>query len=493
MAFTVDSGRGIDMIGGKSREVAARMLVGVGAASSITGVAFYLRFNLSSATSLHLLLVTAIALRWGFIEASVVSLVSVACLDYFFTEPLFQLYMSDPHDWVALVTFESVALMVSRLSNQARRHARESEVRGASLQTLYELSQSILLLNRQKPIEQQLAGLIRETFHVQGVALWNAYNLRLTINGICDVTEDEVRATYFTERNEDLALTRSSRRVLRSGTRAIGALVICGHSLDVSSINATASLSAVAIERARSFAAESTAEAARQSEQLRSAMLDGLAHAFKTPLTTIKSCSSGLIEIDRMDGTEKRLVALIDQEVSRLSDLTTRLMRTARIDNATLSPKRERLHLNSILEETIAESAQQLSGHPIAIHLNARLKTIWADEELLKMALTQLLDNAAKYSSPGSSITIAGQEEPAEILLSVHNQGSFIPPEEREKIFERFYRSPGSNRKAPGTGIGLSVVKQVTESHLGRAWVNSDSQAGTTFFVSLPRSANREQ
>ena len=129
MALTVDSGCGVDMRGGKRREVAARMLAGVSAASSITGVAFYLRFNLSSATSLHLLLVTAIALRWGFIEASVVSLVSVACLDYFFTEPLFQLYMSDSHDWVALVTFESVALIVSRLSNQVRRHARESEAR----------------------------------------------------------------------------------------------------------------------------------------------------------------------------------------------------------------------------------------------------------------------------------------------------------------------------------------------------------------------------
>ena len=109
------------------------------------------------------------------------------------------------------------------------------------------------------------------------------------------------------------------------------------------------------------------------------------------------------------------------------------------------------------------------------------------------MALTQLLDNAAKYSSPGSSITIVGQQQPAEILISVHNHGSFIPPEEREKIFERFYRSPGSNRKAPGTGIGLSVVKQVTESHLGRAWVNSDPQTGTTFFVSFPRSANGQQ
>jgi two-component system, OmpR family, sensor histidine kinase KdpD len=179
--------------------------------------------------------------------------------------------------------------------------------------------------------------------------------------------------------------------------------------------------------------------------------------------------------------------------VSRLSDLTTRLMRTARVENATLSPKRERLHLDNILEEAIAESAQQLSGHPIAIHLNAHLKTIWADRQLLKMALTQLFDNAAKYSSPGSPITIEGLQEPAEILISVRNEGSFIPPEEREKIFERFYRSPGSNRKAPGTGIGLSVVKPAPKSHLGRAWVNSDSRAGTTFFVSLPRTANGEK
>ncbi len=210
---------------------------------SITGVAFYLRFNLSSATSLHLLLVTVIALRWGFLEASVVSLVSVACLDYFFTEPLFKLYMSDSHDWVALVTFESVALLVSRLSNQVSRHARESEARGASLQKLYELSQSILLLDRQKPIEQQLAGLISDTFHVKGVALWNAYDLSLAIHGVCDVSEEEVRGTYFTERNEDDALHPSPLAECCVPEHVPSeSLVICGHSLDVSSINATASL-----------------------------------------------------------------------------------------------------------------------------------------------------------------------------------------------------------------------------------------------------------
>src|ERR1700749_4868571 len=144
MALTLESVCGVDMTGERSREVATKMFLGVGAALSITCVAFYLRFNLSSATSLHLLLVTVIALRWGFLEASVVSLISVACLDYFFTEPLFQLYMADPHDWVALVTFESVALMVSRLSNQVSRHARESEAHRLSLEKLYGLRQQNL-------------------------------------------------------------------------------------------------------------------------------------------------------------------------------------------------------------------------------------------------------------------------------------------------------------------------------------------------------------
>ena len=116
--------------------------------------------------------VTAIALRWGFLEASIVSLLSVACLDYFFTQPLFAFYMSDSHDWVALITFESVALLVSRLSNQVRRHVRESEMHRSRLQKLYELSQNILLLDRRRAVDQQIAGLIQSTLQAKGVALW---------------------------------------------------------------------------------------------------------------------------------------------------------------------------------------------------------------------------------------------------------------------------------------------------------------------------------
>jgi two-component system, OmpR family, sensor histidine kinase KdpD len=470
------------------RDVAVRIAVGIAAALLITWVAYRFHFNLSSATSIHLFLITAIALRWGFLEASIVSLLSVACLDYFFTQPLFRFYMTDTHDWVALVTFESVALLVSRLSNQVSRHARESEMHRSQLQKLYELSQNVLLLDRQKPVDQQLASLIQATLQAKGVALWNAYDLHLCRSGTCEVTDDELRSTYFTERNVDDSVAATSRRVLRSGTRPIGSLVICGHSLDDASINATASLTAVAIERARSFSAESSAEAARESEQLRSSVLDGLAHAFKTPLTTIRSSSSGLLEMDTLSGTEKRLVALIDQHAEHLNDLTTRLLRTARIDNADLKLKREQIDLMQLIQSSIKASAQELGAHPV--HLQAaRRGTVWADRQLLEMALFQLLDNAAKYGSPDSSITIDVQEEQAETLISIRNEGSFIPPDEREKIFKRFYRSPGSDRRASGTGIGLSVVKRITEAHQGRAWVNSGEHTGTTFFLTLPRTA----
>ncbi len=471
------------------RDVVIRIAVGGAAALLMNWLAYRFHFNLSSATSVHLFLVTVIALRWGFLEASIVSLLSVACLDYFFTQPLFAFYMSDSHDWVALITFESVALLVSRLSNQVSRHVREAEMHRSHLQKLYELSQHVLLLDRQRPVDEQLASLVQSTLQVKGVALWNAYDLRLCKSGECDVTENEIRSIYFIETNKDDFAAAISWRVLRLSTRPIGALVVCGHSLDVASLNATASLIAVAIERARSFSAESSAEAARQSEQLRSAVLDGLAHAFKTPLTTIRSSSSGLLEMNTLSGTEEKLVTLIDRQAGHLNDLTTHLLRTARLDNADLKLKREKIDLVQLIQSSIEASSQELNQHYVHMQPAMQHSEVWADPHLLKMAIFQLLDNAAKYGTPGSTIAIDVQEEEAEILISVCNEGSFIPLEERDKIFQRFYRCPGSDRRASGTGIGLAVVKRITEAHRGRTWVSSNRHAGTTFFLTLPRMA----
>ncbi|WP_158941497.1 ATP-binding protein [Granulicella sp. S190] len=458
----------------------------------MTLLSYRLHFNLSASTSIHLFLVVVIAIRWGLLEASLVSILSVVCLDYFFTEPLFRFYITDSHDWVAILVFEATALVVSSLSNQVSHHARELERRQAQQQKLYELSQHVLLLSRDAAADQQLVDLMRSSLQVKSVALWNAYEMRHRKSGDCSFSEEEVRSAYFLEANEDDLSTGVSRRVLRLGTRPIGAILLCGHSLDAASVNAAASLAAVAIERARSFFTEANAEAAKQSEQLRSAILDGLAHAFKSPLTTIRASSSGLLAMNTLSGTEQKLVGLIDRHAGHLSDLANHLLLTAKLDGGDMKIKREQIDVARLIQNTIDESSQELDGHSIDFQLSSGSNAAYADRKLLQMALFQILDNAAKYSRPKSQVVIAVREEEAELVIRVRNEGSFIPVDEREKVFQRFYRCSESVKSISGTGIGLSVVRRIAEAHRGRTWVESDHVNGTTFAIALPRMAKEK-
>ena len=482
-------GQYIEMKQGRIRIRALKALAGCAVAIALTLLAFHLHLNLAAATSLHLFLIATIALRWGFLEASVVSVLSVLCLDYFFTDPLFVLYITDSRDWIAIVTFEAAALLVSTLSNQASRHAREAELHRDQLQKLYELSEQILLLDRDAAIEQRLTSIILSTLHVRGVALWNSYDLHLSRRGECSFSDDEIRSTFYRELSNDDPSTAISQRVLRAGARPIGSLILCGHDLDAATINAVASLVAVAIERARSFSKEADAKAAKQSEQLRAAILDGLAHAFKSPLTTILTSSSGLLAMDTLSGTEQRLVTMIDHQASRMNDLTTHLLLTARLDGGDLKLRREPIDLNEVVQETAAASFPEITGHAIEVLVSPRPEFVKADRKLIQMALLQLLDNACKYGLPGSRVIVRVLEESSELLVTVHNEGSFVPAEEREKVFQRFYRGPESARAVSGTGIGLSVVRRITEAHHGRAWVSSDHATATTFTIALPRIA----
>jgi two-component system, OmpR family, sensor histidine kinase KdpD len=278
--------------------------------------------------------------------------------------------------------------------------------------------------------------------------------------------------------------------VLRLGIKPVGALYIAdssyGPQLDARSVDAIASLAALSLERAHSFMAESNAEAAKRSEQLRSTVLDGLAHAFKTPLATIQSASSGLLEINRLENAERELVSLIDEEAARLAKLTNQVLQTAKMDEEHLEVDHEMIYLDQLFELFRAEATLRGGDHPLRIVDETSGSYLWADARLLQMAVLQVLDNASKYSSPASPITIRVKSTDTEVVMSVQNEGSFIPPEERLRIFQRFYRSPGSQHKASGTGIGLSVTKRIAEAHSGRVWVESDPEAGTTLFFALP-------
>jgi signal transduction histidine kinase len=115
------------------------------------------------------------------------------------------------------------------------------------------------------------------------------------------------------------------------------------------------------------------------------------------------------------------------------------------------------------------------------------------DRDLLSMALTQFLDNAAKYSFDGTAVKVSAQESHSEVTLSVHNFGPAIPLSDRERIFQRFYRSEGTRHLTPGTGIGLSTVMMAAEAHRGHVWVISNVEEGTTFYFSLPQNGGNGQ
>ena len=438
---------------------------------------------------IELVLVMLIAFRWGFPEAAVASILSVACLDYFYMPPIFSLYEHDPQDWISSAIFVTVALTAGHFADRTKRRAIQTETERTRLEKLYLTSRDILMLDRRDEVGAQLTRLIADTFHVDAVALWDAREVRMDKAGKDAVPEDEVRATYFHELCENDLASCKFKRVLRLGTRPVGAIYIAGSSvescLDPRSVDAIASLSAIALERAYCFAAESNAEAAKRSEQLRSTVLDGLAHAFKTPLATIQSASSGLLEISRLEYPERELVSLIDEQATRLAKLTDQVLRTAELDEGQLKVDRERLSLDQLFRYCRAQVAHTLD-HPLQIIDETSGSYVWADVRLLEMALLQMLDNASKYGSPGSPITLRVRSTDTEVVFNVQNEGSFIAPEERLRIFQRFYRSPGSQHKAPGTGIGLSVTKRIAEAHTGRVWVECESEVSTTFSFALP-------
>lgn len=441
---------------------------------------------------LDLLIVVFVATISGFWEATVTSLVAVTALNYFFVPPIYTFYVADPQSWLALITFESTALLVSRLSIQLERHARKAISERRAMTKLYELSRRTLLMNPRQSPGSQIVTQIRDVIQVDALALFDATRARVDAAGDSS-SELEVlaRNTYLKDHNEDHTALMTWHRVLRLGARSIGAIVLRGNTLTALQVDSIASLTAIALERARSFEQQSHAEAARESEQLRTAVLDALAHAFKTPLTAIRTASSGLLEAGHLDPAQEGLVTLIDEESDKLNTLSTRLLRTAKLEAAEAKLHRQPVLIPQLINEILAEHVDQLDGHPIQISIANQSCAAVGDRELLAAAIMQFIDNAAKYSTPCSPISIAVEDQGGGILISVHNEGSEVRPENRERIFERFYRSPGSNHKAPGTGLGLSITKKTAEAHQGRAWVTSEKGKGTTFFLSLPRIGRR--
>lgn len=448
---------------------------------------YVLHFNAAPVGFLFLLVVVCEAIVCGFWQASVVSVLACACLDYFFYPPLLTFNVNDPQDWVALGAFEMSALLVSRLSSRERLTSREANLQRTAMEQLYELSRTTLLISLHQSPGPQLVHMIQRIFNAEAVAIFNASS------GTCDLAgmwaEDErelAKECYLAQVDDHDGSTRTSRRLLWAGAESIGAIAIRGNRGSLV-VDALASLTGITLDRSVSFEKESRIEAAHQGERLRAAVLDSLAHAVKTPLTAIQTANAGIGEVGALNPAQTELVNLIEAETRELNLLSTRLLQTAKLEPQELAVGRDEIAVGDLVTTALHVQGGRLSGHPVEIDVPEPELTVRGDLELLSMALVQYLDNAAKYSYAGKAITISTRESHSEVLISVHNFGPAIPISERQNIFQRFYRSESTRQLAAGTGIGLSAVKMAAEAHQGHVWVISNESEGTTFFLSLPQ------
>ena len=446
-----------------------RAIVAVVLTIGIALSAFLIHLNLATAISILLLATVVTSIQWGIVQGTAASLTAVGCLDFLFTQPLFKFSVHSRENLIALATFEITALMVSRLSWKERLRAQDQEYQRQGISKLYRLSNAILLVDSRSPDLEQLEALMRECFSIRTVELW--INEEVRPQSIISKAKMSVNsAAKVSAAGQDLDSVEGgwSHRVLRIGSSTIGGMVLQGWDVDPALADAAVSLIAVAIERARSAQKENRAEAARNTEQLRTAVLDALAHGFKTPLTAIQTASSGLLAIGRLGEAQTELVDIIEQEVAMLANLTSRLLQTAALDASEIRVRFSPVSLMPLVKRIVGE--QDVAGKSrVLVSVPSSLLDIQADEQLLNLALAQLVDNAFKYSRVGTQIEVSLRQDETKTVIAVSNQAEPIQTEDLSRIFERYYRGPQAGKGPTGTGLGLSIVKKIAEAHGGDA------------------------
>ncbi len=433
---------------------------------------------------LCMLVTVVVAWRAGFRASIAVAVVATLGLDYFGTEPRFTLDVASPQDIFSLAAFVVVSLLISHLSHRIRTKADQLLGSEAQQRALYELSRSALLIDWKASVDGQLCSLVQDRLRLAGVALWDEREASFTGAGDTTHALDRVQAAFRSDRNYDLPTRSESLRVLRFGVRPIGAMLFRG-TIEPIMADAVATLIATHIERVRALKAEVSAESQAVSERLRTAVLDGLAHAVKTPLTTIVVSSSGLREIGSLTPLQDELTQVIENQASYLADLTDKLLKTAKLDDRDLLVQPRSTSLTEVFESAVAELRAVYDTTRIQV-IGPIDTSVRLDPDLFGMILVQLLENALKYSPEAVKVRVTFSLGNDELSLSVHNDGSYIPEGEQTLIFERYFRSASVQHRAPGTGVGLSVAKHAVEAQGGHIWVESRHDSGTTFHVTLP-------
>jgi len=440
----------------------AAAFASVGAVALVTGAVFALR-PLAPVLSLGVLYIFAvlpIAIVWGLPWAIPVSVASMLAFNFFFLPPRHTFELRDSENWVALAVYLFTAIVVSELAARARRRADDAEQQQREASLLAEIAGHLL---EGRNLDDQLEWIGSRVAQILGVE-----SARIELG------------------RPGRPQKGSSPHPLAVGTATVGTVYTDEHSeadLDVRRrfLPALASLLAVASERERLTREALEAETLRRSDAVKTAILRAVSHDLRSPLTAIATAVGALRNktLKLRPADREELLETIDIEQERLNRLVANLLEMSRLEAGAAAPALELWTVDELIRQAVDDVAA-----------NGRVRIRGADTQLVRVdaaqierVLANLLENALKFSPPGSPVQVRVTATRAEVIVRVVDQGPGIPEAELERIFEPFYRRTGQRI---GAGLGLAIARGFAQANGARLWAESRPDQGATFALALP-------
>ena len=457
------------------------------------------------------------------------SVVAVFVWDFFFIPPVHQVTVESTRDELALLVFLLVAVLVGQLSTVARRRTDEALRRAHASEAVYDLSMGLIARSTPHDLLAPLLERLRNALKLSDCAVlmhddagrWHYVAATGTLPLDLDAARNrnvaavasetfqfghecrlglagETRHRYDRIRRPRAGSERARFIPLRVGDRSVGVMELVpgsNYETDVEQehlLMTFANSAAIALEQARLAVEEQAAAVARESDKLKSALLSSVSHDLRTPLAGIKAAASSLLQDDVEWGEADRhaFIAEIDSSADRLTRLVSNLLDLSRIEAGALHPNKEWEQISDLVDRVLRRDASVLGDHPLELTLAPGLPAVQLDALQIEQVLTNLLENAAKYSPSksriGVDVRLAAKDGQEWLRISVRDRGSGVDRSEQDRIFDKFYRVTCTAPRVAGTGMGLAIVKGLVDAHGGTVHVDSVLGQGSEFVVDLP-------
>lgn len=491
--------------------------ISIGIVGLVTAVAVLI-FDPSHGTAavmLYLLGVVVASLRLGAGPSLTTALLSVLAYDYIFIPPQFDLVITDARHLVTFSVMLLVAVVINRLARRSRDQAEAARLRERRTAALYDMSRDLGCALEREALLAAAARHIGRDFEAEVLVL---------------VAEPALAGRFTADRSDGLVVvhrtpgapelrdaeTAATRCVWRTGREAgagslaypqlsalylpilgsRGRLGVVGVSArerrrfededDRRSVEAYAAQLGLALERSLLAEHAERVRVSAETEKLRNALLSSVSHDLRTPLGAISGAASTLLAVGGSldEPTRRELLETVNQEARRLDRRVTNLLDMTRLDAGAVSLQLEWQPLEEVVGSALAQLDQALADRKVRTDLPAILPPVRIDSVLFGQVLVNLLENALKYSPPGSPLEVTGSHDGNEVVVSVADRGPGIPPGDEARIFDKFQRS-AAGRGVRGVGLGLSICRAIVGAHGGRIWAENREGGGAVFRLTL--------